>query len=288
MIIGKTRRMRGMWGADRGASSRKVRYVGSLRNPVGPLPSSIYWRRRAVLASAAALAALLAVWFVSSRGGGTSTNGKGGGNGSGPTRTITPGPSGSGPAISQAPGGRAESGTGGGSAAGAGGGTSKNTDQGGGANSGSSGGGTGASQAVPADSPLPTCAASAVQWEVKSVKNEYETNEKPRLELLVRNVSGSTCKFGLGPKQAVVTIFQTTGAKQVWSSADCPSGPGTAFFRLPAQGETKQSLEWDRKLSAADQCQSPPAGTPAPDTYVVEARTPGLPVARTSFVLKQD
>src|SRR5262249_10576458 len=98
MIIGKTRRMCGMWGADRGASSRKVRYVGSLRNPVGPLPSSIYWRRRAVLASAAALAALLAVWFVSSGGGGTSTNGKGGGDGSGPARTITPGPSGSGPA----------------------------------------------------------------------------------------------------------------------------------------------------------------------------------------------
>ncbi|MFJ8166117.1 hypothetical protein ACIRBY_35075 [Streptomyces sp. NPDC096136] len=260
--------------------------MGSLRNPVGPLPSSIYWRRRAVLASVAALVALLAVWFVSSGGAGTSTNGKGGGEGSGPVRTITPGPSGSGPAISQAPGGRAESGSGAGP--GSGGGTSKNPDQGGGAGAGSASGGAGAAAALPADSPLPTCAASAVQWEVKSVKNEYETNEKPRLELIVRNITGSTCKVGLGPKQAVVTIFQTTGAKQVWSSADCPSGPANAYFRVPAQGEAKQSLEWDRKPSAADQCQSPPAGTPAPDTYVVEARSPGLPVARTSFVLKQD
>ncbi|MET8298441.1 hypothetical protein ABZW02_30995 [Streptomyces sp. NPDC005180] len=242
-----------------------------------------------MLASVAALVALLAVWFVSSGGNGTSTNGKGGG-GSGPVRTITPGPSGSGPAISQAPGGRAESGGGAGSGSGSGGGASKNPDPGGGggAGSGSSSGDAGAAQAIPADSPLPTCAPSAVQWEVKSVKNEYETSEKPRLELLVRNVSGSTCKLGLGPRQAVVTIFQTTGAKQVWSSADCPSGPANAFFRVPAQGEAKQTLEWDRKLSAPDQCQTLPAGSPAPDTYVVEARSPGLPVARTSFVLKQD
>ncbi|MFF5706841.1 hypothetical protein ACFY7H_30790 [Streptomyces sp. NPDC012794] len=263
--------------------------MGSLRNPVGPLPSSIYWRRRAVLASVAALVALLAVWFVSSGGGGTSTNGKGGGDGSGPVRTITPGPSGSGPAISQAPGGRAESGSGTGTGGGSQGPGGNDAPGGTGAASGSGAGSSGSSPAqVPADSPLPTCPASALQWEVKSVKNEYETNEKPRLELLVRNTSGSTCKFGLGPKQAVVTIFQTTGAKAVWSSADCPTGAANAFYRLPAQGETKQTVEWDRKPSAADQCQNPPQGNPAPDTYVVEVKSPGLPVARTSFVLKQD
>ncbi|MFG2619094.1 hypothetical protein ACGFXC_15935 [Streptomyces sp. NPDC048507] len=272
--------------------------MGSLRNPVGPLPSSIYWRRRAVLASVAALLALLAVWTVTSGGGKSSTNGKGGGDGSGPVRTITPGPSGSGPAISQAPGGRGDSGTGAGGSGGGAGGSGKNGEPGAGpgsgsgsgsaGNSGAAAGANGSSGQVPADSPLPTCPATALQWEVKSVKNEYETNEKPRLELLVRNISGSTCKFGLGPKQAVVTIFQTQGAKAVWSSADCPTGAADAFFRLPAQGEKKQSVEWDRRPSAADQCQTPPAGSPAPDTYVVEVKSPGLPVARTSFVLKQD
>lgn len=247
-----------------------------------------------MLASVAALLALLAVWTVSSGGGTSSTNGKGGGDGSGPVRTITPGPSGSGPAISQAPGGRGESGTGtGGSGGGAGGsggsgGSGKNGEPGGDSGSAAGSGSGGSPAQVPADSPLPTCAASALQWEVKSVKNEYETNEKPRLELLVRNISGSTCKFGLGPKQAVVTIFQTQGAKAVWSSADCPAGAANAFFRLPAQGEAKQSVEWDRRLSAPDQCQTPPAGNPGPDTYVVEVKSPGLPVARTSFVLKQD
>lgn len=273
-----------------------------MRNPVGPLPSSIYWRRRAVLASVVALLALLAVWTVSSGGGKSSTNGKGE-KGPDPVTSITPGPSGTGPAISQAPGGRAESGgsagkngepgASAGTAAGAGSGSasgSAGTGGGTGAAAGSgSGGGTGGSAAqVPADSPLPTCAPSGLQWEVKSVKNEYETSEKPRLELVARNVSGTTCKVDLGPKQAVLTILQASSSKAVWSSADCPTGAGNAFFRVPAQGETKQSLEWDRKFSAADQCQTPPAGSAAPDTYVVEVKSPGMPVARTSFVLKQD
>ncbi|MFB6812105.1 hypothetical protein [Streptomyces sp. NPDC056387] len=269
-----------------------------MRNPVGPLPSSIYWRRRAVLASVVALLALLAVWTVSSGGGKTSTNGKGE-KGPDPAASITPGPSGTGPAISQAPGGRAESGGGAGKNGEPGGtpgtGTGSGTGSGSGGAGAGAGGGSGAgsgaggaSAQVPADSPLPTCAPSGLQWEVKSVKNEYETSEKPRLELVARNVSGTTCKVGLGPRQAVLTILQASTSKAVWSSADCPSGAANAFFRVPAQGETKQSLEWDRKFSAADQCQTPPAGTAAPDTYVVEVKAPGMPVARTSFVLKQD
>ncbi|MFE2477269.1 hypothetical protein [Streptomyces sp. NPDC001194] len=259
-----------------------------MRNPVGPLPSSIYWRRRAVLASVVALLALLAVWTVSSGGGRSSTNGKGGDKGPKPVTSITPGPAGTGPAISQAPGGRAESGGGAGKNGEPGGTSGAGSASGGVSGAGGSGGTAGSPAQVPADSPLPTCAPGGLQWEVKSVKNEYETSEKPRLELVARNVSGTTCKVDLGPKQAVLTILQASTSKAVWSSADCPSGAGNAFFRVPSQGETKQSLEWDRKFSAPDQCQTPPAGAAAPDTYVVEVKSPGMPVARTSFVLKQD
>ncbi|MCY0945079.1 hypothetical protein [Streptomyces antarcticus] len=274
--------------------------MGSLRNPVGPLPSSIYWRRRAVLASVAALLAILAVWAVSSGGNGSSTNGKGQGRPG--TITITPGPSGTGPAISQAPGGRADSGgagtTGAGTTGAEGGGsagTGKNGEPGsspgagaGGAAAAGAGGAGGGAAQVPADSALPTCAASALQWEVKSAKNEYEANEKPRLELIARNVSGTTCKVDLGPKQAILTILQGRDSKAVWSSADCPPGAGNVFFRVSAQGETKHVLEWDRTFSAPNQCQTPPAGSATADTYVVELKSPGMPVANTSFVLKQD
>ncbi|AXE22372.1 hypothetical protein C0216_01985 [Streptomyces globosus] len=267
--------------------------MGSMRNPVGPLPSSIYWRRRAVLASVVALIALLAVWAVSSGGGTSSTNGKGQ-DGPDPAASITPGPSGTGPAISQAPGGRTESGAGtaknGEPSSGSGGGAGSGADSGSAAGAGGGAGAAGGAAAaqVPADSPLPTCSTSALQWEVKSAKNEYEAGEKPRLELIARNITGSTCKVDLGPRQAVVTILQAGTSKAVWSSADCPQGAGTAFFRVPAQGETRHTVEWDRKPSAADQCQTPPQGAAVPDTYVVEAKAPGLPVARTSFVLKPE
>ncbi|NXY98510.1 hypothetical protein HYE82_29865 [Streptomyces sp. BR123] len=271
--------------------------MGSMRNPVGPLPSSIYWRRRAVLASVVALLALLAVWAVSSAGGRSSTNSKGQ-KGPDPVTSITPGPSGTGPAISQAPGGRTESGggtgkngdPGAGSASGGGTGSGSAAAGAGGAGAGSAGAGAGGggAAAVPADSQLPTCSSSSLQWDVKSVKNDYEAGEKPRLELIARNITGSTCKADLGPKQAVLTILQASTSKAVWSSGDCPTGPGSAFYRVPAQGETKQVVEWDRRFSAADQCQTPPAGSAVPDTYVVEAKFPGLPVARTSFVLKPE
>ena len=41
-----------------------------MRNPVGPLPSSIYWRRRAVAGLLVALLAVLIAWAVTSGGGG--------------------------------------------------------------------------------------------------------------------------------------------------------------------------------------------------------------------------
>ncbi|MYV52932.1 hypothetical protein GT042_10540, partial [Streptomyces sp. SID3212] len=88
--------------------------MGSLRNPVGPLPSPIYWRRRAVAATLIALLALLVVWIVTSgEDGGKKNDDRS--DGANPATSITPGPSGSGPAISEQPGGRDESGgTGGG------------------------------------------------------------------------------------------------------------------------------------------------------------------------------
>ncbi|MEV7618127.1 hypothetical protein [Streptomyces sp. NPDC089799] len=274
--------------------------MGSLRNPVGPLPSSIYWRRRAVLASVAALLALIAVWTVSSGGSKVNDNGKGSG-GPDPVASITPGAPGKGPAITAAPGGRDETGgggtgSGGGSAsAGTGGdsGGGKNGDPGAGTGGSSGGAGTdggsgAAADRVPADSQLPTCAPNSLRWEVKSAKNAYEAGERPRLELVARNLSGTSCKVDLGPKQAVLTIIEGSSSKAVWSSEHCPSGPGNVFYRVQARGQTSQSLEWDRKFSAAGQCQTPPEGSAAAGTYMVEVKAPGMPVAQISFVLKQD
>ncbi|MEU6011566.1 hypothetical protein [Streptomyces sp. NPDC047453] len=285
--------------------------MGSLRNPVGPLPASIYWRRRLVMLSAVALLALLIACIVPLGGGGRKTNGEGS-DGKHPapstsTSTIVPGPSDSGPAISQHPGGRDESGGGdsdgsgsgaGGtgdtagsdsagsdSAGGAGGGSGDGTGSGGSSGGGSAGGGPGA--VLPAGSVLPNCTANAVKLTLRSVHNSYGPGQTPVFELTAANSSGSDCKVDLGPKSAVVTISQAESSSAYWSSADCPTTAGSRLYRVPAGSEITYTVRWDRKPSAP-QCATPPAGSAGAGTYLVEAKAPGYAKQRTSFVLSED
>ncbi|MGW1399514.1 hypothetical protein ACWCRF_12740 [Streptomyces sp. NPDC002405] len=289
--------------------------MGSLRNPVGPLPASIYWRRRLVMLSVVALLALLIVWIVPLGGGGRKTNGEGpdGKHPAPSTSTITPGPSGSGPAISQHPGGRAESGgadsggsgsgtgdTGGtgdtaGSDGGNGGGNGDGAGSGSGSGSGGSAGGGdegakgggGPGAVLPAGSALPNCTTNAVKLTLRSVHNSYGPGQTPVFELTAANSSGSDCKIDLGPKSAVVTISQAESSSAYWSSADCPTTAGSRLYRVPAGSDITYTVRWDRKPSAP-QCATPPAGSAGAGTYLVEAKVPGYAKQRTSFVLSED
>ncbi|WP_339130722.1 hypothetical protein WJM95_17910 [Streptomyces sp. f51] len=283
--------------------------MGSLRNPVGPLPSTIYWRRRAVLLSVLGLLALLTVWVVGTGGGGGHNTG-GGSNGKNPASSITPGPSGSGPAISQHPGGRDESGSGGDS----GGGTGGSAGDGGGASDGGSGDGSGdgtgdgstgsgggaggssddgakngggAADRLPAGSTVPNCTPSAVKLTLKSVHNSYAPGERPEIQLVAKNTSGSDCKVDLGPKSTVLTITQSGSDKDIWASDDCPKDPAGVLFRVPAGSQTVHTVTWDRK-PGAPACATPPSGSAPAGTYLVEAKVPGLAKAQTSFVLSKD
>ncbi|MCL7380994.1 hypothetical protein [Streptomyces sp. 35G-GA-8] len=290
--------------------------MGSLRNPVGPLPSTIYWRRRAVAATLIALLALLVVWVVTSRGG----DGKNSGDtsdGANPATSITPGPSGSGPAISEQPGGRDESGptdgTGGGQGGtdgaddggkngdtgGAGGAGSAGTGDGtadtGGASGGASGGGTAggdggsttSGRQVPAGSGLPNCPPSAVTLRLTTTKVAYAPGEKPAFRLIATNTSDTTCKADFGPKAVVLTITNADD-EEVWSSKDCPK-TGGVLYEVPAGGTITRTIEWDRRRSAP-QCATPPAGGVSPGTYLVEAKTSAASVkqGQASIRLEKD
>ncbi|MFG2114259.1 hypothetical protein ACGFRB_16765 [Streptomyces sp. NPDC048718] len=283
--------------------------MGSLRNPVGPLPSSIYWRRRAVALCLVALLALLGLWAVTSGGGGgKKTDDKA--NGASPAPAITPGPSGTGPAISQRPGGRDESdddaggdgGTGGGfgkdgsgsgsgadgKGAGSGGGSGdaggKNGDTDGAGGDG--GAGTGAGQRVPAGSSLPNCGPGSLQLTLGRDKNAYAPGEKPRFKLLVKNTGGADCKADLGPKNAVLTVRDTTGV--LWSSKDCPSVATPLYFKVPAHSTITHTVEWDRHRSTPKCATAEKRGEVAPGTYLVEAAVPDAKVTPVSFQLTKD
>ncbi|WP_199825144.1 hypothetical protein [Streptomyces maremycinicus] len=280
--------------------------MGSLRNPVGPLPSSIYWRRRVVLLSVFALLAMLTLWVVTSGGGGKK-NGADGGGGKNPASSITPGPSGSGPAISQNPGGRDESGDGGSSGSGSGTGSGSGADGGtgsggsggdsagagdlddgaNGSGSGGSGGGSGTGTTLPAGTTVPNCTPGVVTLTLRSVQNTYSPLQTPTFQLTAKNASGSDCKVDLGPKAAVLTITQAGEDDAYWSSADCPRSAGSLLYRVPAGDSFTYTVKWDRKPSAP-QCATPPAGAAGAGTYLLEAKAPGFAKAQTSFVLKAD
>ncbi|MFI7338759.1 hypothetical protein ACIBUY_12560 [Streptomyces sp. NPDC050085] len=266
--------------------------MGSLRNPIGPLPSSIYWRRRVVLASVVALLALLVVWIVN-LGGGGGKPGADGSNGKHPTDAITPGPSGTGPAISEHPGGRDESGgsaSGDGSSSGSGDGSGDSAGSGSDDSAGGDAGdgsGTSSGDQVPAGSSLPDCTAGGVSLAVRSLHNSYAPGDKPQFELAVKNTTDKTCKVDLGAKTAVVTITKADGDTKYWSSEDCPAGSGSLLLRVPAGGKVTHTLTWDRRPSAP-QCATPPAGSAGPGTYLVEVKGAQLAGTQTSFVLKAD
>ncbi|GGQ43867.1 hypothetical protein ACFFKE_08925 [Streptomyces mutabilis] len=281
--------------------------MGSLRNPVGPLPSSIYWRRRAVLLSLLALLTLLITWVVVSGDGGGGNDREDGANGKNPAPSITPGPSSSGPAISEAPGGRDESGGGdsdgsGSGTGGAGGGESNGTGSGGagggagsgtgnGAGTGGSAGGAvtgvGAGDALPGGSGLPDCTPGAVKLSLRSVRNNYTPGQTPTFELTARNTSTADCKVDLGPENAVLTITPAEGEDAYWSSDDCVKGTGSLQYRVAAGSGITYTVKWDRKPSAPE-CGTPPAGSAKAGTYLVEAKAEGFEKVRTSFVLKDD
>ncbi len=289
-------------GRELSTISRTVCAVGSLRNPVGPLPSSIYWRRRAALLTVLGLLALLILWAVTSGGGGGNGNDADGKN---PAPSITPGPDTSGPAISEPPGGRDESGDSSGADSGGGsgedggtgedsGGTDGANGTGGDAGSGgsvgvgsTSGSGSGSGEQLPAGSALPNCRASDLELTIESAKNRYKPGEKPKVEIVAKNEAGADCKFDLGPKELVVTITKAGDDSPYWKSSDCPATAGSLLYRVPGNTAITYTLNWNRKPSEAN-CASPGPGSAAPGTYLVEAKGEGTGTLRASFVLDEE
>lgn len=247
-----------------------------------------------------AVLALLITWIVTAGGGGGRKD-SGAPDGKNPAHTITPGPSSSGPAISQHPGGRDDSGGGdsGGSDSGSGGGggsdtgstgstgSSGSSGSAGGSGAGSGGGSVGTNDTLPASSSLPNCTSPAVALSLRSLHNSYSPDQTPTFELTARNGSSADCKVDLGPKSAVLTITPADGNSTFWSSADCPQGAGSLLFRVPAGQSITYTVKWDRKPSAAH-CATPAAGSAKAGTYLLEARAPGYGKVQASFVLSAD
>ena len=195
--------------------------------PVGPLPRSVYWRRRAVVLGAA-LVAIMVLWLVTGAGGGdpraTGSTGTASRPASTPTSSASGSPSASTSLAATPPSydpGRPRDG---------GAGTTS-----GGATSGSppAPAGTGGSGPVPA-APAAGCSDPALRLTVAAERPAYKVGATPVLILTVRNVSRVTCTRDLGVAQQEVLLY--SGTSRLWSSNDCYPG-GEKDVRALAPGE---------------------------------------------------
>ncbi|AUG78018.1 hypothetical protein CFP65_3214 [Kitasatospora sp. MMS16-BH015] len=289
----------------------------SLRQPVGPLPASIYWRRRIVVLAALLAVLALILWLTSGQ------NGSGGKSDKAalpaPVQSITPGATPSGPAITSRPGGGSGGGgtgaTGGGSGgevslnggtgAGGGGTSGGGTGSGGsssggsgtgggGTGSGGTGGGSGGSAAAPPATntaevmALPVCTASQVTLELAPSQNAYESKDKPKLLLTVRNTSTANCRVDLG-RTASTIVVTSTANERIWSSGDCPADRQSTWVQLAADTGLTETFSWDRSRSKP-QCATTDGSAAPAGNYLVQASlngpAGGPATARTSIRLE--
>lgn len=282
----------------------------SLRQPVGPLPASIYWRRRVVVLVALAAVLALVLWLVT-RPDGDGKTGKDKAAQPAPVQSITPGADPTGPANNTRPGGSsgasgstgsgssstggAVSGSGGGEASLTPGGSTGSTAGTGASGSGSGGTGAGGSAATapPVNTTevmaLPVCTASQVSLELAGSQDAYKAKDKPRLSLTVRNTSAANCRVNLGRLASTVVVTLAESNERIWSSGDCPTDRQDTWAQLGAGTGLTETFTWERGRSKP-QCATPEAA-PAPlGRYLVQATLTGPaggPVsARTSIRLE--
>lgn len=222
-----------------------------MRLTVGPLPSAVYWRRRAVVLGAALIFLIVLVYSCGGPGG----SGADPGDAVSPTPTIDAEPTG--PVLTPEPGGPSA----GGEEPPAGG-----PDQGGsGAPPGGevpapNGGGT-----VPVPPPAPDGSCTDEEMSVVPLPSAGSVKRGVTIEVQfkIKNISNRTCNRDAGSDAQ--EIYIRLGAEVIWSSDKC-SGPGTSNVVAFAPAiEHGYRVAWNGKDSSrcADGVSSgpvPPAG----------------------------
>lgn len=225
-----------------------------MRLTVGPLPSAVYWRRRAVVLGAGLLF-LIVLLYSCTRSGDTGTT-----TGAGSTPSAPAAGEASPTAASPAPGSASPSGA---------------AD----APDSASGPSTepGASSTPPADPPANparvddgTCTDSEVQVTPVALPAEVRRGAPVDLSLKIKNRSQRTCNRDVGAD--VQELFIKSGAEKVWSSDTCGTGKGSDVQSFTPGFERSYQLTWNGM--DASRCSQGVASGPNPPAgnYQVFAR----------------
>jgi hypothetical protein len=245
---------------------------------VGPLPASVYWRRRWVaIASAVSVLALLA-W-------GTSALVTGGPDTAGSptvrpaTRAAVSAPQQASPSPAAPPQAAPQPGTEGpeepGPSATA---TTErlvpdDTPR--------------ASSPVPSPAPVPPtgpvpCTNDMLAVTAEVDRPEHRVGDRPLLRLVVVNTSDQPCVRDLDPVRQEIVVWSADGSERLWSSNDCSRAEGVDLRTLVPGQPVASSVRWAGRTSAPG-CPAARSTVP-PGSYRVMSRVDDVISSPTPFV----
>lgn len=241
-----------------------VECVDTLRNPAGPLPASIYWRRRIVIIGVL-LALVAGVVWACSRNSGAEPKASSAASKTSDLPTV-PAETAS-PTVSATPSPTPSGSTGTGTATPSG--TTSST----------------------AASPKPSkrdgktlCPASDLRVSVRTDQKFYSAKEEPKFTVIIVNLRKSSCYVDLGTAAASLTVI--SGKDRVWSNIDCSKRPGEQLKKFASGDVYTSTMTWQRNRSAKG-CPDI-SSTAKPGYYLIDAKVgKAEPDDRPVFVLQK-
>ncbi|KQO48134.1 MULTISPECIES: hypothetical protein [unclassified Frigoribacterium] len=193
--------------------------MSTFKNPVGPQPPSVYWRRRAVLALGLIAVVVIIVLIVVRPGSGSAEPGAAATTSAPPADAAPSEPA----ATETAPAADATADP-----------ADTSTE--------------GASDAA-------TCSTRDIELKPVTDKTSYAATELPQISMSITNSGRADCSIDLGSAQQTLVI--TSGEEQYWSSKDCQVNGTNQVVTLTA-GQTLSTppIAWDRTRSSVDTCES--------------------------------
>jgi hypothetical protein len=198
--------------------------------PTGPLPPSIYWRRRALAGAVCVLAVMLLAWIIGGLVGPADDQPV---RGTASSRDLKRPPSSPPPSARPA----APSSTSSTTASPAP--TSQPTSS-----------PTLSLTSPPPSPPLRSCPDKVIKVAAEPGARSYRVGEHPLLRLTIRNTGEVPCTRDMSRKLRELVITTANGRKRLWSSNDCYAPPGTDQRTLLPAKPLSFSLNWAGRTSS--------------------------------------
>jgi hypothetical protein len=212
-----------------------------MRLTVGPLPSAVYWRRRAIVLGA--LFVVLLVLFTTCRGGGGSgaskTNATSTPTADSSEAPSTPDPEESPATPTQAPTTGAPA-------------------------------GPPATSAAPGKVPADSCTDAEIKVTPVPSLTTAPAGQTITIKLRIKNESDRQCTRDVGPDEQ--EIYITKGAQVIWSSDRCSTFRGSEPKPFTTNLEMEYQVTWNGKQSTGCQNGAATGSAPSPGEYQVFGR----------------